>query len=237
MWVLVGGEKNMPPEDFQERLTHYGGRNRYDDPIFRIWWGQYSYGDGSFIAGGAWSVDEAFFEGYRRLLKASNSPCWCLGQWHDAIEYGSPEGYYASNLDEGTGLQMLGPYAYEGRVELMFELRWHEKVGNKLEFRSMPLTTRILDLVIPIIVKAREISAEKRIEAYKEAQRRDDEEQTAEIERHMRAKALPFKGAVSYGKQGIRSTIIDKKVIELTREWSNLTNAAKMFSRPGLQTR
>jgi len=233
-WRIVGPERNMPPAEFQRRLTELGGLNRYDEPRFRIWWSSYGYGDGSYRSGGSWSVNEAYREGYRDLLRGSGEPCWTLGMWHDAIEYGCPESYFLANYDEASGLQTLGEYPHSGRVEVMFNLRWHERVGNKMEFHTIPLTNHLIDLVLPIIMKAKEISAAKRIEAYKESMRRDEEDQERQIEKRLRDNALPFTGAVSYGRQGIRSTAIDKKMAELQRDWSDLSKKARQF-RKGLQ--
>jgi hypothetical protein len=52
----------------------------------------------------------------------------------------------------------------------------------------------------------------------------------------LRDSAIPFSGAVSYTRQGIRSTVIDKKMMEMQRTWAATANAAKGL-RPGLQTR
>jgi hypothetical protein len=235
-WRIVGPERNMPPEAFQERLTAAGGVNRYDSPNFIVWWSQYAHEEGSFIAGGAWSVDESAFTGYRRLLRGSGEPCWCLGQFHEAIEYGCPESYYVQNYDDSTGLQMLGAYPYSGRYELMYQLRWYEKVGPRMEFHTMPLTSWVFDMVVPIIMKAKEVSAEKRIAAFKESQKKAEDEKTAGIERQLRANALPFTDTVSYTRQGIRSTVIDAKVRVMHQYWNEMSNAARSL-RPGLQTR
>lgn len=226
----------MPPEAFQERLTDLGGINKFDEPIFRLWWGPYAYGDGSFTAGGAWSVDEAAYTGYRKVLRASGSPCFCLGMWHDALEYGTPERYYVENYDDSTGLSVLGEYPYSGRVELMYELRWHEKIGDRMEFHTMPLTSWVFDMVVPIIMKAKEVSAEKRIAAFLDARKKDEDEKTVQIERHLRANALPFTDTVSYTRQGIRSTVIDAKMRTMNAYWNEMSNAARSL-RPGLQTR
>jgi len=236
-WRIVGPEMNMPPEAFQDRLTEIGGRNRYDDPIFRVWWAQYAHGDGSFRAGGSWSVDEAHFEGYRDVLRSHNEPCWALGMWHDASEYGVPESYYVQNYDEATGFQLMGEFPYSGRLELLYNLRWHEKVGDKLEFHTMPLTSWVFDMVVPIIMKAKEVSAEKRIAAFKESRKKDEDEKTAAIERQMRANALPFTDTVSYTRQGIRSSVIDAKVRVMNQCWNEMSNAARAFKVKGLQTR
>jgi hypothetical protein len=236
MWRIIGPERNMPPADFQDRLAYFGGVNRFDQPNFIIWWAQYAYGEGSFRSGGAWSVDEAFFQGYRDILRASGEPCWALGQFHEAIEYGTPESYYVQNYDDATGLQLLGGYPYSGRYELLYNLRWHDRVGDKLEFHTMPLTSWVFEMVIPIIVKAKEISAEKRKQADIEARRKVEDEKLLRVERTMRANALPFSDSVSYTRQGIRSTLIDQKYRAMQRDWNKLSDTARAF-RPGLQTR
>jgi len=235
-WHLLSPERNLPPEAFQERLTALGGLNRYDQPNFRIWWAAYGADIGSYVAGGAWSVDEATFVGYRRLLTASGEACWSLFQWNPPECYGTPESYYVQNYDEATGLQTLGGYPYEGRWEVLYNLRWHEIVNGKLQLFTMPLSTWLFDQVIPIIIKAKELSYEKGRAAYLEMRQADEDRKTARIEQHLRANALPFKDAISYGRQGIRSTVIDKKRLELQREWANLASIAKSFKK-GLQVR
>lgn len=230
-WRRIGYERNYPPEEFNDALRALGGIHRYDENNFRIAWAQTE----TYIAGGVWSVDECYLRGYRHLLAGSGEPCWTLFDWHAPEEYGTPEAYYVQNYDEASGLQTLGPYPYSGRYEVLFNLRWQERVGDRLELRTMPLSTWLLDRVIPIIVKVKEISAAKRIAAYKDARERDEDVKTARIERQLRSNAIPFKGAVSYTRQGIRSTEIDRKRLELQREWASLSNAAKAFQRTGLQ--
>src|ERR1700734_3111728 len=109
-WRIQGPERNLAPDDFQERLTYLGGVQKYDSPNFKIGWAQYE----TFRAGGVWSVDEKYYLGYRDLLSGSGEPCWTLFQYHAPEEYGSPESYYVQNYDETTGLQLLGEYPYSG---------------------------------------------------------------------------------------------------------------------------
>lgn len=230
-------EMNIAPAEFQARLTELGGLNRYDSPNFVLWWGQYAHGDGSFIAGGVWSVDEQYYKGYRSLLRGSGEPCWCLGQWHAPEEYGAPESYYLTNYDEDTGLQILGEYPYSGRVEVLYNLRWHEMVDGKLELRTMPLTTRTFDDIIPIILAAKEVSLERQKAAILDARARDEAAKTAEIERHLMDKALPFAGqSISYTRQGIRSTAVDAKMKLLQAKWNDLASSARQFKK-GIQVR
>lgn len=225
-------ERNYPPEEFQEYLTRLGGIGKYDQPMFKLAWAQTE----TRVAGGKWSVDEATVMGYRNLLTCSGEPCWAILQYHSPEEYGSPEGYYVSNYDEETGLQLLGEYPYSGRYEVLYHLRWNEMEDNKLQLHSFPLETWILDMIVPIVIAAKDVSLEKRKAAYLDARQRDEDEKTAGIERHLQDKNIPFTGAVSFGRQGIRSTVIDQKALLLQREWANLQAAARKF-RPGLQTR
>ena len=224
-------ERNIPPEEFNEYLRYIGGVNRYEENMFRIAWAQTE----TAIRGGVWAVDEATFAGYRRLLSGSGEPCWILLQWHTPEEYGSPEAYYISNYDEASGLQILGEYPYSGRYEVLYHLRWNEMIEGKLTLHSFPLERWMLDMIVPIVIAAKDISLAKRKEAYLEAKKRVDDEKTAEIERHLQSNALPFTGSVSYGRQGIRSTVIDQKMMDLQRSWNDLQSAARKF-RLGTQT-
>lgn len=233
---MTNRECHIPPPDFQDWLTRLGGVNRYDQPNFRLIWAQYGGDGGTFRAGGTWSVNETTFTGYRDLLLGSGEPCWTLLQWHDASEYGSPESYYLQNYDEASGLQTLGEYPYSGRYEVLYNLRWHERIDDRLEFFTLPLNYRTFELIIPIVLAAKDVSYEKRREAAAEAKRREDEAQTAEIERHLHDRAAPFTGAVSFGRQGIRSTVIDQKMLDISRAWNQAAANARTF-RKGLQTR
>lgn len=229
---MTAREVNIPPEDFQRLLTHLGGVNRYDEPNFKIGWAQYE----TFTAGGVWSVDECYFRGYRQLLLGSGEPCWVLMQWHDASTYGSPEGYYLSNYDEATGLQILGEYPYSGKYEVLYNLRWHEFANGRMEFHTMPLSPLTFELIIPIILKAQEVSLEKRRAALLEARRLDEEAKLGEIERHLRANETPF-GAnqISYSRQGIRSTEIDRRMLQMQQTMAAASANARRF-RLGLST-
>jgi hypothetical protein len=217
-------ERNICPADFQDRLTFIGGVNRYDEPMFKLVWSQYE----TYTAGGVWSVDEKYYMGYRQLLAGSGEPCWTLMGWHAPEEYGTPERWYVDNYDESTGLQILGEYPYFGRYEVMYNLRWNSMEDDKLTFHTMPLNNFLLDTVMPIILAAKDISYEKRKAAYEKMRAREEAEKLGEIERHLRDKAVPFGGnGISFSRQGIRSTIVDQKMIEMQRMWNQLAKAAR----------
>ena len=226
-------EINVCPEEAQARLTHVGGVNRYDEPNFKLVWAQYE----TFVAGGIWSVDEEYFKGYRRLLLGSGEPCWTLLQWHDAIEYGTPESYYVQHYDADSGLQLLGEYPYFGRYEVLFNLRWHEFDNGKLSLHTMPLSMTTIERVIPVVLMARGISWMKTKAAAEELRRREEEEKTRMVERHLQDNAPAFNGSsVSFTRQGVRSTEIDKRMIEMQRMWNQLARAAKEMPK-GMSTK
>jgi hypothetical protein len=225
-------ECNIAPREYADWLRHLGGVNRYDSPRFVLFWAQYGGGEGSYRAGGRWSVDEAHYVGYRTLLRGDGTPCWALAMWHDAIEYGTPEGYYVSNLDEETGLQTLGEYPYSGRYETLYHLKWWERVDDRIVTHAMPLNYATFERLIPIIQRAKEISWEKTKAAHQALLAKDEEEKERMIERHLHDKAVPFGGnAISFAKQGVRSTAIDQKMIELQRYWNQLQQSAAKLPR------
>jgi hypothetical protein len=182
---------------------------------------------------GAWNVDGMpSFEGYRDLLVGGGVPCWALLQWHDAIEYGTPEMYYVQNYDEDTGLQITGEYPYQGRYQMLYNLRWMERRGSDMHFEAMPLNAFLLETVVPIITAAKEISWEKTKAALQDIKEREDAEETAKIEDAMRSSALPFKGnPVSYGKQGCRTALVDKKIEAMQRHWNAMMVRASKLGR------
>lgn len=230
--TVANREVNIPPEHFQQQLRHLGGVNRYDENNFKIGWAQYE----TFVAGGVWSVDECYYKGYRELLKGSGEPCWTLFHWCSPETYGSPESYYITNYDESTGLQILGEFPYSGRYEVLYNLRWHEMLDGKLTFHTLPLNPLTFELIIPIILRAQEVSLEKRRAALLEAKRLDEDAKLSEIERHLREREVPFQqGAVSFTRQGIRSTEIDRRMLAMQQTMNAASANARRF-RLGLST-
>ena len=221
------------PEEFQQRLTEIGGINPYDEPNFRLVWAQGGDDHALYRAGGSWEVEgQPSFTGYRDLLVGGGTPSWALLQWHPAIHYGTPESYYVSNYDQQTGLQDLGEYPYSGRYQLLYNLRWSERRGNRMHFEAMPLNTFLLNTVIPIITQAREISWEKTKAALMDQKEKEDQADVSMIEDVMHDNKVPFGGnAVSYTRQGCRTSLIDKKNEQMTRNMNKILHNAKTLGR------
>lgn len=225
------------PEWFQERLAEVGGVNRYGEPNFIVRWGQGGEEGCTFRSGGAWHVEgQPSFKGYRDLLVGGGTPCWCLLQWKDATVFGTPESYYVANYDEETGMQDLGEYPYKGKYDLLYNMCWRDMSQGRMKIEAMPLNSYILDTIVPIIVEANAISWERTKASLKELKEKEDQADMNRIEDCMRDASLAFKGPVSYARQGCRTSIIDKKIEELTRNWNKMVDNAKALGR-GLSQR
>lgn len=218
------------PQEIQERLTEIGGVNRYEEPNFILRWAQGGEDECYYRAGGHWEHDG--FTGYRDLLVGGGTPSWMLMQWQDPLEYGSPEFYYVLNYDEPTGLQTLGEYPYQGRYRLLYNLRWSEMKDGKLLFEAMPLNSFIIDTVVPIIQQAREISWEKAKAALQDQKAKEDAADVSMIADVMQSNAIPFHGnAVSYQKQGCRTSLVDKKIESMQRHWNRIMQTTSKLGR------
>jgi hypothetical protein len=220
------------PEWFAEELKRIGGVNRYDKANFIIRWGMGGEDECYMRSGGHWHVEgEPSFKGYRDLLVGGGTPSWMLMQWQDALSFGTPESYYVGNIDDETGMQNLGEYPYSGKYVLLYNMCWRDFKNGKLHIEAMPLNSFVLNIVVPIIMQARDISWEKTKAALREQQEKEDKDHLRIIEDAMRDAAVPFKGPVSYAKQGCRTHYIDKRVEQMSRHWNRMVNNAKTLGR------
>jgi hypothetical protein len=220
------------PQEFQDRLTDIGGVNKYDQPNFVICWGQGGQPEGLYRSGGHWHVDgEVSFKGYRDLLIGGGTPSWCLLQWKDAVQFGTPESFYVSTHDDETEMKDLGEYPYAGKYQLLYNMCWRDMSQGKMKIEAMPLNSFVLDTVIPIILEARDISYEKTMASMKSLKEIEDKQDVDLVEDAMRDAQLAFKGPVSYARQGCRTSIIDKKVEQMSRHWNRMVTNARTLGR------
>ena len=220
------------PQEFQDRLTEVGGRNKYDQPNFLVVWGQGGQPECLYRSGGHWHADtEASFIGYRDLLVGGGTPSWLLMQWEDSTTYGTPESYYVSTHDDETGMQDLGEYPYAGRYRMLYNMCWRDMSSGRMVIEAMPLNSFILETVVPIILEARDISWAKTQAALKGIKEKEDADDAVMIEDCMRDASVAFKGPVSYARQGCRTHFLDKKVESMTRNWNRMATNAKQLGR------
>ena len=220
------------PQEFQDRLTEVGGRNKYDQPNFLVVWGQGGQPECLYRAGGHWYADtEVSFKGYRDLLVGGGTPSWLLLQWEDATTYGTPESYYVSTHDDETELQDLGEYPYSGRYRMLYNMCWRDMSEGKMKIEAMPLNSFVLETVVPIILEARDISWAKTQAALKGIKEKEEADDLNMVEDAMRDASVAFKGPTSYARQGCRTHFLDKKVEQMSRNWNRMVTNAKTLGR------
>ena len=127
---------------------------------------------------------------------------------------------------------MLGAYPWKGFYEVLQPLYHREFRDNKLVIHHMPLSHILIDFVIPLILKAQGVSMEEKraaIAIAKAEQHRKDVEYTAEV----MAENLPaYWGPVSFGRQGIKTSLLTRKMDAISKVWDRLS---KNGQRPTFQ--
>lgn len=175
-------ERLQVPEHFQDRITQVGGLNRYMEPNFKLAWAQTELWESK--QGGEWETSEngdiGGFKGYKDVLKGDGHPHWMLLQWVDAgksIEGVKPESadeFYAANKCPKTGMQLLGEYQYKGSYQIVLPLVAKIWTGRQLYIESFPLSTEIINMMIPIIKGCMKISVESKMKFMKDEKEKKD---------------------------------------------------------------
>lgn len=211
-WLLNGDERLVCPDEYAQRVTEAGGCNQYGEPRFRIVWGMSE----CFRAGGIWEpLDGAYYRGYRDLLLV-NEACWALLQWQPAEKFGHPVSYYLRNLDD-SGFQTLGEFPYHGRYEIIQPFVARSVVDGHVVVDAMPLSSLLVDMVIPIIRESKEISALKLREIARERRERVEKEKVDQIEACIR-NATPEWISRS-GPRMACNSVIQKKAELIEAQW------------------
>lgn len=233
MWRL-SAERLECPEEFQARVTAAGGVNRYDEPNFKITW----MGTETIRAGGVWENPELptieHYRGYRDVLADVEGEGWALRQWlpPDAVDdlgnpiFGTPAKYYADNFDDSCGLQILAGYPYSGRYMTIFPLVSHD--GKKTEI--MPLNSFLIDMVIPIVVWAKEISLAHKQLVIAEKKAREEAAQISQIEAAIK-NAHPALGEIRSAEGLSCLSVVQKKVEQIERHWASGVNFVRQQGR------
>lgn len=183
---LAGIERLKCPEHFQNRLNEVGGLNRYGNPNFKLAWAQTE----TRREGGEWEAEGEQFRGYRDCYLGDGLPHWMLLQWCDAgkcveMPHLKPESdvaFYAQTKCEKTGLQVLGEYPYHGSYQIALPLVAKWFVNGKLQIRAFPLSTEIVEMMVPVIKASMEVSVEAKLKAMKEEREREDDEFSRTVE-------------------------------------------------------
>ena len=173
-------ERQHVPEHFQARLTEVGGTNRYGEPMFRLAWAQTE----TVRQGGEWEAEGDWFKGYRDILLGDGLPHWMLLQWVDAgksveMPHLPPESdvaWYHANKCQKTGLSLLGEYPYHGSYQIALQLvaKWFDQ--GKLHLHAFPLSTEIVEMMVPIIKVSMTVSVEAKMQFMRDQREKDEDD-------------------------------------------------------------
>jgi hypothetical protein len=218
------------PQVFADRITRVGGLNLYGQPNFKMIWGMGGEKACLFRAGGEWAGGgQVTYKGYRDLL-LSGDPCWVLLHWQAPEKYGAPNSYYVANYDVDTSLQTLGEYPYRGRYEIVLPLIWKGIVNGRLKIESMPLSSLLIDLIIPVIKETAGLSNARKRQLMLDHKEREDRAQTSQIEASL-ASAYPAFGSAPRSAARLSCTsVIQKRAEAIERHWKT---ALKTLSKRG----
>jgi hypothetical protein len=218
-------DKRECPPHFQDRLTRAGGLNRYGEPNFKIVWGQ----TWQVRRGGTWNDGVNYFQGYRDEVE-DKRPCWVLKQWNAPELYGSPSVWFIQNRDD-AGFQLLGDFPWKGQYETVQPFVWSGLVNGRMVVEAMPLNAMMVDMVIPIAIQCRSVALWRQKLAFEEMEARKDKATTQKVEDARYGAQMAFTGPVSFGRQGCRTSLVDKKMDAISKNWKR---AMADFKRMGL---
>jgi hypothetical protein len=85
----------------------------------------------------------------------------------------------------------------------------------------------ILDLAVPIILKAKEATFLQRKFAIQEMEARKDRDQLRSVEARRHDANMAFRGPVSFARQGCRTSLVDQKVYAIQKHWDQAMRTMK----------
>lgn len=231
--MLIESKRNFEPREcppeYQRRLDEAFGLNRFGAPLFKFGWCQTT----RIVIGNSWRDGYGGRDvGYKEALQSHGMACWTILQWKSPEEYGTPAAYYATQFDAECGLSTCGEYPWEGRYESIQPLNRTEMVNGKLEFMHFELSDILIDKIIPMIIEAQQMSLEARMIALKAIQEQEDKELQEAIHESTNANLPVWMDAVSFSKQGIRTSRLTQKMDAIEKQWKRLSARG---GRPRLQ--
>ena len=185
-WYIVDHERRLCPPEYQEHITAIGGKNRFDEPNFIIVWGQTRtqtiYGQMEGPGGG---------RGQHTILEFGGIPAWHVMEWKPPETFGTAFQWYRMTWDVESDRHALGDYPWRGLyIPCSFNLyvkrvlgggHRYDKDGNvvelptRLEIDALPLNFYILDMLIPNVRKALEMTFLQKKMAIEARDRADQE--------------------------------------------------------------
>lgn len=149
-WLIPGMERIEPAREYVEHINYVGGLNRFNQPNFKIVWGQ---NETDVVYGS----DENGRTGRHIILKHGGVPAWFIDCWKPPECFGTPEVWYALTWDWELDVPKIGEYPSRGLyMPAPFNLFVKKVENNVLTFDAMPMTHWLIDLLVPNLLKEQE---------------------------------------------------------------------------------
>lgn len=215
-------ERRICPDEIQEAINERFGLNRFGSPKYRI----------------AWSETETITvqgrNGYEQRLLCKGFPCWSILRWRAPECYGTPQLYDLINRDPVTHLCVLGEYPFEGAWEVVKPLmnsEFHRATGIVTDV--FELDFMIVDTLIPILQMCEEMSEEEVQASIEATEKAENDAIVEEITDKLMADLPTRYGPVSYGRGGCKTSVIDKKMAQISDVWNRMSRTELKKQRTG----
>ncbi len=129
-------------------------------------------------------------------------PCWMLAEWHPAQDYGPPILW---------DFEVLGPYPHFGMYEIIQP--FYERI--KGEVIPMPLNFATLEMMVPIILKHKHDSAEKRLALLKQEKEGREKAIEDRIADNLQDSVPLAMDAISFSGQTNKHSFVQQKIDKL----------------------
>jgi hypothetical protein len=208
------------PQWLTDRILRVGGLNRYGEPNYRLAWSQSE----THRAGGCWADH---YIGYRRVYLANEQPnppkkgYWMLLEWDAPETFGGEGLYYFLHRDDTNGLCNIGPYPHRGRYKIALKLIWSMIVDGEMIIEAEPLSSKLVDFIIPIIVKARKDSYEKKLAQIKADKLQADRLMSSQIDAALNDAKRPL----------ISQMQLDDRIRLMEKQWAEWLRNPRQLSR------
>lgn len=200
MKIEVVREKRECPQTFTDFLIRIGGLNPFGGPNFRLVWG----GSATKTIYGQMFNGKC---GQHILLKYPYKPAWHFEEWKPGDFFCSPERWYIETFDQSTGMHTMGDYPFQGDYVCRVPMYEKESINGKFVVTPWPLSFETLELLVPAIWAARDIS-DKEKKMYLESERDKEREASLDVMRDAYTDGSPAFGGRDFDKSVNRERML-----------------------------
>jgi len=200
------------------------GLNPFREPNFKVVWGQSEFHK----MGNVWrDIYGNERRGYRMRYLCDGGPSWNLMRWKPASFYGTPALWYMNTWDPHSRVYALGEYPWKGRYEVLYSFCKREVVEGKMTVMQFPLTHLLIDRIIPTVLAVQRMTPAERRAAAALVREKKEKAENEEITDRMMDELPAWYGPVSFSRQGIRTSLLDRKMYQIQQAWNRLSRGGK----------